>query len=165
SGPGERAASARRLETGMGRLYTRYFLGSLKEKIREKAARLPEAARLAPAALAANSIREIDHIWTAPVHGYTDADHYYGACSAMDRLAGLRTPTLLVQADDDPFLPTGTLDEVRRIRNPFVVHGFTRRGGHLGYLGARSSVRLWAEARAACWLADRLTNDRGGLSA
>jgi len=157
--PFDLAASARKLERGMGRVYARYFLGSIKDKIREKAGRLPDAARLARTALTARTIRGIDDAWTAPVHGYADAAHYYSACSGLSRLAGIRTPTLLLQAADDPFLPTEILDQVRQLRNPSVACGFTRRGGHLGYLGARSSDRLWAEARATGWLVNRLACD------
>lgn len=163
--PFDLAASARQLETGMGRLYSRHFLKSLKSKIKEKADRLPEAARLAPSALAARTIRDVDEAWTAPVHGYRNAAHYYEACSALGRLDGIRTPTLLIQAEDDPFLPAGVSESVRRIGNPFLIEGFTRRGGHLGYFGARSSVRLWAEARAVTWLTDRLSRAAEGLDA
>jgi len=163
--PFDLAASARRLESGMGRMYTRYFLRSIKDKIREKAARFPDAARSAPTALAATTMRGIDDAWTAPIHGYRNAAHYYETCSSMARLEGVRTPTLLIQADDDPFLPARALDEVREIGNPCLVHGFTRRGGHLGYLGARSSGRLWAEARATAWLVGRLAAGTGGQTA
>jgi predicted alpha/beta-fold hydrolase len=154
--PFDLAASARKLEQGMGRVYSRHFLRSIKDKIKEKAGRIPDAAPLARTALAARTIRRIDDAWTAPVHGFADAAQYYSSCSSVSRLAGIRTPTLLLQAADDPFLPMETLDRVRRLRNPSVTCGFTRRGGHLGYLGARSSVRLWAEARATDWLIDRL---------
>ncbi len=161
--PFDLAGSARQLEVGMGRLYARHFLRSLKTKIKEKADRIPEAARLAPSALAARTIRGVDETWTAPVHGYRNAAHYYEACSAIGRLDRIRTPTLLIQAEDDPFLPVGVRDRVRRIGNPFLIEGFTRRGGHLGYLGARSSVRFWAEARAVSWLTDQLAGITEGL--
>jgi len=154
--PFDLAGSARRLESGMGRIYMRHFLGSLRKKIREKVNRFPEAAGLARAALAARTIRSIDDAWTAPVHGYQNAAHYYDTCSALGRLSTIRTPTLLIQAEDDPFLPAGTVDTLRDIGNPYLADGFTPRGGHLGYLGAYSSVRLWAEARAVDWLVDRL---------
>ncbi len=154
--PFDLADSARQLEAGMGRLYTRHFMGSLKSKIREKADRLSEAARFAAAALAARTIRGIDETWTAPVHGYQNAAHYYEACSAIGRLDGIRTPTLLIQSEDDPFLPAGAFETVRQIGNPFLIKGFTRRGGHVGYLGVRPSDRFWAEARAVNWLTERL---------
>lgn len=155
--PFDLAGSARKLETGMGRIYAGHFLRSLKVKIREKAARFPEAARLEASALGARTIRGVDDAWTAPIHGYRNAAHYYEACSSLGRLDAIRTPTLLIQAEDDPFLPSGVVNRVRRIENPFLAHEFTRQGGHLGYLGASPSVRLWAEARAVHWLANSLT--------
>ena len=159
--PYDLAASAAELERGMGRVYTRYFMGTLRSKIREKASRIPEAARLAPAALQATTIREIDEAWTAPVHGYASAADYYARCSSLAVLDRIRTPTLLVQAEDDPFLPRSTAGAVRAVRNPSLVDGFTPRGGHLGYVAARGA-RLWAEHRAVTWLLRKLENRNGG---
>jgi len=160
--PYDLAASAGELERGMGRVYTRYFMGTLRAKIREKASRLPEGARLAPAALRAKTIRDIDEAWTAPVHGYASAADYYARCSSLAVLDRIRTPTLLVQAEDDPFLPRSTADTVRAVRNPSLLDGFTPRGGHLGYLAAGRGARLWAEYRATSWLAIQLETRKGG---
>ena len=140
----------------MGRVYTRYFLGSLRSKIREKARRFPEVADRAGAALRARSIRELDDAWTAPIHGFRDAAHYYELCSSLPRLAQIRVPTLLLQAADDPFVPRSTVEEVARVENPALERDLPHFGGHLGYVSASPRPRLWAEARASAWLAGRL---------
>lgn len=160
--PFDLAAGAARLETGMGRVYTRYFLGSLREKIAAKARRFPEARQAAHVARRATTIREIDEAWTAPVHGFRDAADYYAACSSLGRLPEIRVPTLLLQAADDPFLPRGTPQIVARVDNPVLDTAITHFGGHLGYISRNPEHRLWAEARVVDWLARRLREDSTG---
>lgn len=154
--PFDLAGGARCLERGMGRVYGRYFLGSLRAKIREKARRFPGARDRAAAALRARTMRELDEAWTAPVHGFRDADDYYERCSSLPRLARIRVPTLLLQATDDPFVPTSTVESVARVENPALQRELSHFGGHLGYVSADPRSRLWAEARASAWLAGRL---------
>jgi predicted alpha/beta-fold hydrolase len=160
--PFDLAAGADCLEVGMGRVYTRYFLGSLHAKIAAKAERFPEARPAAERALRARTIRGIDEAWTAPIHGFRDAGHYYEVCSSLPRLPEIRIPTLLLQSTDDPFLPRRTPDAVARVDNPALDKLITHFGGHLGYVARDPDHRLWAEARAVSWLARRLhENDRG----
>lgn len=159
--PFDLAAGADRLEVGMGRVYTRYFLGSLHAKIAAKARRFPEAEDAAAKALRARTIRGIDEAWTAPIHGFRNADHYYAASSSLGRLPEIRVPTLLLQAADDPFLPRRTPQDVARVDNPALEIAITHFGGHLGYVARNPDHRLWAEARAVSWLARRLHASRG----
>lgn len=154
--PFDLAAGAAALERGMGRVYAAVFLRSLRVKIREKAERFPAVQPRAAIALRARTLRQLDDAWTAPIHGFRDAAHYYDACSSLSRLGELVTPTLLVQARDDPFLPPETPAAVARVDNPRVDVELTHFGGHLGYVDRRASRRFWSEARAVDWIVDRL---------
>jgi len=61
-----------------------------------------------------------------------------------------RIPTLLVQAEDDPFIPFTPYRDPRVRDNPAVRLLATRRGGHTGFW-ARSGTDPdphWAEHRA-----------------
>ena len=74
---------------------------------------------------------------------------------------GLRVPTLLLSAIDDPFLPSDVLDEVRsdRDRKPIVsTLEFTEHGGHVGFVGGRVPWRpfYYAEWRACEFLSSAL---------
>lgn len=157
--PFDLAGGASCLERGMGRVYTRFFLGSLRTKIREKARRFPASGNRADAALRASTMRELDEAWTAPIHGFRDADHYYELCSSLPRLAQIRVRTLLLQAADDPFVPPSTVESVARVENPALERDLPHFGGHLGYVSANRRPRLWAEARASAWIAHRLADD------
>jgi predicted alpha/beta-fold hydrolase len=152
--PFDLAAGADTLERGpMARIYTEYFLRSLRGKVHAKAELLRPLVDL-EAALRARTLRRFDDAMTAPLHGFTDAADYYHRSSSAHYLEGIRLPTLLLQAEDDPFLPTSALPRAAVAANPRLVPGFSRRGGHVGFItGAPWAPRFHAEEEAARFLA------------
>ncbi|HEX7049286.1 MAG TPA: alpha/beta fold hydrolase [Longimicrobiales bacterium] len=156
--PFDLAEGARRLERSpMGRLYTAYFLRSLRRKIRAKAALLEGRCDLA-SVLRARTLRAFDDAVTAPLHGFRDAADYYRQSSAVRFLQHIRVPTLLLHAEDDPFLPAHALPHDAVAQNPHLVAAFTPRGGHVGFITGRWpwAPRFWAESEAARFLRVRL---------
>jgi predicted alpha/beta-fold hydrolase len=155
--PYDLAASARHLETAMGRFYVGGFLRTLRRKAVETARRFPEvAARMdLPRVLAARTFRDFDDAATAPLHGFEGADDYYRRSSCLRYLAAIRTPTLCLSSGDDPFLPRGILDLAREASPAVVDFRTTRRGGHLGWVGGAAPWRpvYWAERFVLRWLA------------
>ena len=156
STPYDLAAAADHLESGLGPLYTRYFLGSLKEKALRYAERYPGVVDVDGVG-AARTFRAYDDAAVAPIHGFADAADYYARTSSMGFLEQIRVPTLLISAADDPFLPAEILDEVRE-RSPTCVECFfTEAGGHVGFVtGPPWAARSWAEDRAVDFLARRI---------
>jgi uncharacterized protein len=153
--PFDLSAGARVIEEGfMGRIYTRYFVRSLQEKLRSKESILRELLDL-EAAMEAATLREYDEVATAPLHGFPDAETYYRASSSLGFLPRIRTPALLLQSGDDPFLPPGSLPTREVEENPFLLAAFTPAGGHVGFVtGPRPwRPRFWAEEEAARYLA------------
>lgn len=157
--PYDLSRSARAIQRGFARVYQWNFLRSLRRKALAKLARYPDLAsreRL----LAARTIFDFDDLVTAPIHGFAGAEDYYSQCSSIRFLDGIRTPTLLLSAVDDPFLPPEVLDEVGAIarRNPRLETEFHPRGGHVGFVGGPHpfAPSWYAESRVIGWLADRL---------
>lgn len=151
------SASARSMERGMGRVYSRYFLRSLRRSLRRKAARRGhryDLERLEDV----GTLRGFDDAFTAPVHGFRDAEDYYRRSSSARHLHGVRVPTLLLQARDDPFLPAGALPEKEMEANPWITRRITDRGGHLGFVEGPGpwDVDFWAEREAARYLSRAL---------
>ena len=143
----------------MGRLYTRYFLRSLKTKVRAKAEALDGLVDL-EAVLEATTLRAFDNAATARIHGFADADDYYTRCSSARYLGGIRTPTLVIHSVDDPFLPADAIprDELRD--NPAIHDHILPSGGHVGFLeGPPWAPRLWAEEEGARFLAEALLDN------
>jgi predicted alpha/beta-fold hydrolase len=151
-------AGGRRLEgTFMGRnVYTRYFLGPLRRKMLDKGDVVAERCDL-EAIARARTIREFDDAATAPIFGFDGAADYYARSSSDQYLTGIRVPTLVVHARDDPFLPAASIPEPALRSNPAITALITDRGGHLGFL-AGSVLRpvSWVETVVAEWLARRL---------
>lgn len=153
--PYDLTEGSRMLESGMmGRLYSGYFLRSLRKKTREKAGLLRDVIDL-ERALAARSLREFDEAATAPLHGFRDAATYYREASSKPLLPRVRVPTLLMHALDDPFLPPEALPRAEADENPWLLPSFQRRGGHVGFIerGPPHRPSFWVEAEAARYLA------------
>ena len=148
-----------RINRGFSRTYQKYFLHSLKRKAIEKQSRYPDLPN--PTRInAISTLREFDDTITAPVHGFTDAVDYYTRSSSIRYLHGISVDTLLLSARDDPFLPPGVLDEVRRISvaNPHLTLDFPARGGHAGFISGYNPFRplYYLERRVGEFLAARL---------
>ena len=153
SAPFDLAACARHLESGLGPLYMRFFLSSLRRKSLDFAERYP--GRIDPAAVrAARTFRQIDDAATGPIHGFADADDYYARSSSLPYLPRIRVPTLLINARDDPFEPREILTLAEENASDTVRCAFTDRGGHVGWVvGPPWAARSWGEDLAVEWLA------------
>jgi len=159
--PFDLAAGADRLEEGpWGWLYTYYFLRMLRRKIKLKEALVTGHVDVAEA-LSAPTLRGFDEVATAPIHGFESAQDYYIQSSSAAFLSRIETPTLLLQARDDPFLPESALPEETIRSNPHLLAGITDQGGHVGFVeGHPWSPGFWAEEEGARFLAHRLLDGR-----
>jgi hypothetical protein len=136
SAPLDLAAAGRALDRGLNRLlYTRHFLSTLKPKSLAKLEVFPELYDREKLR-AARTFYDFDNLVTAPLHGFRDTDHYWAAAACGPYLEGIRVPTLVLNARNDPFLPEQDLLKAARKTPPCVVLEFPRTGGHAGFLAA-----------------------------
>jgi hypothetical protein len=140
----------------MGRIYVGIFVRSLKRKFLAKRELVGERCD-ERAVLAARSFREFDDAATARLHGFRDVDDYYSTQSSRHFIAGIRRPTLLVHAVDDPFVDEHAIPRDAVRANPHLTPAFTPHGGHVGFIaGPPWAPGFWAEREAARFLASRL---------
>jgi predicted alpha/beta-fold hydrolase len=132
SAPLDLMASGDALGKGFNRVYSSLFLSSMKKKAAEKAVRFPGLFD-ARAASRARSLRDFDDAVTAPLHGFRDTDDYWTRASSKPGLSAIRTPTLLLNARNDPFLPARALPRPDEV-SPCVELDFPRQGGHVGFV-------------------------------
>lgn len=147
SAPLDLTACGHHLARGFNRIYTQYFLRTLKRNATEKLRRYPglfDERRMS----AANSLYEFDDVVTAPLHGFADADDYWRRASSKPWLTGIRQPTLLLNALNDPFLPAPALPSATEV-SPAVQREFPHHGGHVGFVTGAPPGRL-------DWLGERL---------
>ncbi|MGK2900101.1 MAG: YheT family hydrolase [Burkholderiaceae bacterium] len=136
SAPIDLAAGGHAIGTGFNRqVYTRMFLRTMKPKALALLAQHPglfDRARL----LAARTLHEFDNVFTAPLHGFRDADDYWSRGSAKPHLHRIRIPALVLNALNDPFVPAHCLPHQRDV-GEFVTLWQPRHGGHVGFPGGR----------------------------
>jgi predicted alpha/beta-fold hydrolase len=153
--PFDLGAASSNLERGFSRIYSRFFLRSLRAKAIAKLGRFPHVGDRERIRRAA-TLREFDDLVTAPLHGFANADDYYRKASSKHFLGRIEVPTLLFNAQDDPFLPRAVLDEVRTVaaRNRFLTCFFPPHGGHAGFVSGRLPWRptYWMEPLVLDWL-------------
>ncbi len=142
------------METGFARHYVRHFLNTLTEKTLEKLKQYPGLVDRSEL-LAARTFRDFDNLITGPLHGFADAHDYYHQSSSIRFIQNVRVPTLLLSAEDDPFLPVSVLNGVRRIaeHSEYLTLEFPDRGGHVGWVeGQPWRPRYYMEERVVQWL-------------
>lgn len=161
STPLDLAACARHLDCGFARLYQWELVRNLKRMVRRKQRTLPDAATRSELERI-RTLWEFDDRLTGPLHGFRDAADYYHRCSPGQRLGGVRRPTLLLQAADDPFIPVATLPATL----PAPVHmRLSRHGGHVGFInGVPWRPGYWLEGEIADYLECRLAGQHTSVS-
>jgi predicted alpha/beta-fold hydrolase len=142
SAPLDLAAAGGALDRGLNRLlYTRMFLSTLKPKSLAQLERFPgifDRARLR----ASRTFREFDDVYTAPLHGFRDVDHYWTSSSSGPWLEQIAVTTLVLNARNDPFQPELALLAATRKTAPCVLLELPRTGGHVGFRSEWLSRRL-----------------------
>ena len=137
------------LERAGNALYQWNFVRNLKRRMRRKARVAPGRFDLR-ALRGVRTVRAFDEAFTAPHHGFRDASDYYYRASSLRVVDRITLPTLVVSADDDPFVPAEQFREPPVTANPAVTVVVTGGGGHCGFFAAPTSRfdGYWAEAVA-----------------
>ena len=152
STPVDLAAGARWLDREpRNRLYLRRFIKSLVAKIEEKARQFPEHLDAA-CARRIRTFEEFDNRFTAPLHGFRDATDYWSRASARQFLAGIRVPTLLLNARNDPFLTPECFPFHEAAENSAFFLEAPESGGHMGFHDFAQGRQPWSERRVVEFL-------------
>ncbi len=142
------AACVTALEHPSNRLYHSYFLKRLKARMRRKATWFPDKFDLSDLR-AIGSMREFDDRYTAPDGGYHNAAEYYERAGARHVLAQIRVQTVILTAQDDPFIPYAMFQAPALRSNPRIKLIAPRYGGHCGFFqrSTPNEDSYWAENR------------------
>ncbi|MCJ7800053.1 MAG: alpha/beta fold hydrolase [Polaromonas sp.] len=159
--PLDLAASGLAIGQGFNRqVYTRMFLRTMVPKALQKLDQHPGLFDR-QALLAARDLYAFDNIFTAPLHGFKDADDYWARASAKPHLHRVAVPALALNALNDPFVPASSLPLVADI-SPCVTLWQPAQGGHVGFPsmppgGAVFPGNVWAMPEAVtAFLAQQL---------
>ena len=147
--PLDLAAAGQALDSGFNRVYTRHFLDTLKFKALDKVARFPGSLDAAAVA-ACTTIYQFDNAVTAPLHGFQNTDEYWKQSSSKPWLKHVQVPTLVINALNDPFMPSSALPTKADVSSAVTLE-FPEQGGHAGFLSSPFPGRL-------TWLPKRVIN-------
>lgn len=132
SAPMDLTAAGHALDRGFNRVYTRHFLHTLIPRALAKLEHFPGLFD-AEKVRAAHSLYTFDDLVTAPLHGFAGAADYWHRASSKSDLPGIRVPTLVLNALNDPFLPASALPRMDQVSDQVHLE-YPAQGGHVGFV-------------------------------
>lgn len=136
SAPIDLAASSRSVMRLRNKLYHHWLLGRMK--IDCGSSDLDPTERKALESV--RTVYEFDDCFLAPRHGFEGAMHYYEDSMAARFLEKIKTPTLIVHAQNDPWIPAAPYMSYDWARNSRLTPLLPRAGGHVGFHDAGHDV-------------------------
>jgi predicted alpha/beta-fold hydrolase len=136
SAPIDLAAARLGIEKRRNRIYQRYLLARMKEEASALPIETPAPSELE----GIGTLYEFDDRIVAPRAGFAGADDYYRRSMALAFLPEIAVPTLVIHSRDDPWIPFAAYRDFPWKSNPRLLPLFSRRGGHVGFHGAGSTV-------------------------
>ena len=153
--PFDLSGTADALNKGFARVYQQFILKRLKSVATIKATRFELPVPLQDV-LRISTIRRYDDLVTARANGFGNVDHYYRVASCRQYLGAINTPTLIINAKDDPFVPSHCLPGTSEISSCITLE-LSRQGGHAGFIQDKHASRLrYCETRVPRFMNDHL---------
>lgn len=144
SAPTDLRACSQILDTGFSKVYRKRFLLRLKQKLIDKNNRFPNAFDLS-AFGTIKTLTDFDNAYTAPLYGFKDAADYYKQSSAKQFIQDIKLPTLIISAQNDPFLAPQAYPIQECKHHQYVDLEMPKAGGHCGFL--KSLGAYWSDER------------------
>jgi predicted alpha/beta-fold hydrolase len=143
--PMDLGTSCDTISTPRNFLYSRRFLKSLADKVLRKSKVWNDIDVSALSTI--KTLRKFDDAYTAPLHGFQNAADYYKKCSSIHFVNDISIPTLILNAENDPFLskecyPIDLLKNHQAVKLEIPSHG-----GHVGFAQFGQNGLYWSEQR------------------
>ncbi|WP_297338291.1 alpha/beta fold hydrolase [Algoriphagus sp.] len=145
--PLDLASSSKKISSPENKLYSERFLKTLREKVIRKAQHFPDAI---PAHELRNikTLADFDDYFTGPLHGFQDSEDYYAQNSSLYFLDKIQIPTLILNAQNDPFLSRECFPSKWVRELDFVYAEYPKYGGHVGFTSVKKGDPYYSERRA-----------------
>jgi predicted alpha/beta-fold hydrolase len=148
--PMELKSSCEKISLPSNWIYSYRFLKSLKRKIIMKSRMMPGLDIGGIDRI--KTLQQFDDRYTAPIHGFKDAVDYYSKCSSLHFLPAIKTPTLIINTLNDPFLSKECFPVNALKDHSFVTMEILLRGGHVGFTQFNKNGLYWSEQRALAFI-------------
>lgn len=150
--PMDLMTSCIKISSPANRIYSDRFVRSLKNKVRIKARARDDLDTSKLSQI--KTLTEFDDCYTAPLHGFENARHYYEQCSSIRFVKDIKTPTLIINTLNDPFLSEECFPVAMLEGHPHVQLEILSRGGHVGFTQFNKNGLYWSEQRALEFLSE-----------
>jgi len=154
--PCDLTGSSYQIAKPVNRIYQKRFLRMLHKKVKAKMTLFPNQINDDNYS-EIQSFRDFDNRYTAPIHGFTSAEDYWDKCSSKQFIPKIQIPTMIVNAQNDPFLSPSCYPINEVSKNEHVFLEIPKSGGHVGFIEFNQEKMYWSEKRALHFLTD-LTN-------
>lgn len=128
------------------KIYRRFFIKNLTEKVKIKAEQFPGRLDL-------EGIDKIDNLYefagrfSGPMYGFDSGEAFFHAVTALPHLPEIRVPSLVVNALNDPMLHDLCYPEDIAAKHNYLYLELLEHGGHVGFSRLGGGMN-WAERRA-----------------
>jgi len=149
SAPFNLGAVAKKIEHGFSRIYQWYLLRSLRRDVARKMDALGDKCEITQDELnRLDTFFKVDDRISGPWNGFDGAEDYYAKTRSDVLLKHVTVPTLIVNANNDPLVPTHLIPQPRDISDKVTLE-ISNGGGHLGFVSGRWpwSPRFWLDTR------------------
>lgn len=126
NGPINLDIASKNLQKGLNKIYDKRFTMELERYMKRNRPQDVGDFSLV------EDLRDFDERYTAPIGGFKNRADYYETCSAKKYLSKINIPTVIITAEDDPFVSVQDYQEAT-YSDLCLVH-IEKNGGHMGYL-------------------------------
>ena len=159
SAPLNLAASSASINHGFSNVYQRHLMKSMKRNLlaKMKVVDMSKCLKVSEEQISKmQTFLEFDNHITAILHGFKNAQDYYEKCSALPDLPNIKKPTLIIHAQDDPFMDKRVIPAPSLI-NKNIAYELSLHGGHVGFLNTLfGKQRLWLPNRITSFISEFL---------
>lgn len=146
SAPIDLKACTLHLNKGFSKVYQAYILKDLRRHLAHKLTHIKDT-QFGLSSENVKSIRSIyafDERYTSRVHGFDNAEVYYAQNSAKQFLSQIKTPTLIIHALDDPFMPSDIWEDAKAQVSQSTTLELYEHGGHVGFMEKKEKgIQPW----------------------
>jgi len=156
--PLDLASCSERINQGFSKVYQKYLVGMLINSSQQKL-KNRTFNNLCPQKLSKiQTIWQFDDYVTAPINGFKNAEDYYLKSSGKLGLKKIKTPCLIIHAQDDPFMNHQAIIPTQKLPDN-IVFEVSKHGGHVGFIAGKNPLNpiYWLEHRVPQFLKEHLS--------
>ncbi len=140
---------ASRMNEGFSRFYQSHLLKQFKIVFAQKINQLKNPPDVLKKAADCHCFWTFDDRVTAPLYGFSNVHSYYRESSSRQYLRHITLPTLIIHAEDDPFMTADVLPQEHELSESVTLE-ISKKGGHVGFV---SGGKIW---EPVYWLDQRI---------